>query len=281
MCRCSLAYGTPLQVHRAQYDVPFPSVDDVCPVSATSCQRAAASVFVALTTLTDVLACYLEHVYSVSKRVQSSGMSELDLEHILSEWEESLGTDVRRIVLRGTYLNTSGAANLRLAYLGVKLLLRRIQLDLNKGSMQSEDEAESPFYMHAQRAAEEIVHLVQELDESQCRGFWIPVQAFSLTSATMFLLRSGLRLRNQSRNTSLKIARDMINTLQVHRRDFGWDLADNCLGYCSELVEKIDMVEGDGDTVITEFPDFPENLDMDASALDELFGMGFSEGLVI
>lgn len=208
-------------------------------------------------------------------------MSEVDLEHILSEWEESLSTDVRRIVLRGTCLDTPGAANLRLAYLGVKLLLRRIQLDLNKGSMPNEDEAESPFYVHAQRTAEEIVHLVQELDESQCRGFWIPVHAFTLTSATMFLLRSGLRMRNQSGNTSLKIARGMINTLQARRREFDWDLADNCLGYCSELVEKIDMVEGEGDTVITEFPDFPENLDLDTSALDEFFGVGFAEGLEI
>ena len=281
-CRCSLAYGTPLQVHRAQYDVPFPSVDDLCPPgSATPYHRAAASVFVALTTLTDVLARYLEHVYSVSKSFpQPGGTTEVDLEHILSEWEESLSDDVRRIVLRGTCLNIPGAANFRLAYLAVKLLLRRIQLDLNKGSMEVEDETASPFYMHAQRAAEEMVHLVQELDEAQLRGFWIPVHAFSLTSATMFLLRSGLRIRHQSRNTPLKIARDMINTLKAHRQNYDWDLADNCLGYCSELVEKIEMIDDDSDMAVPEFPDFSGNLDMDSSVLEELFfGIsGFSEG---
>lgn len=282
LCRCSLAYGTPLQVHRAQYDVPFPSVDDLCPPgSATSYHRAAASVFVALTTLTDVLARYLEHVYSVSKSFpQPSGLSEMDLEHILREWEESLTDDIRRIVLRGTCLSTPGAANFRLAYLAVNLLLRRIQLDLNKSSMEIDDETASPFYMHAQRAAEEIVHLTQELDEAQFRGFWIPVHAFSLTSATMFLLRGGLRVRNKSRNTPLKVARDMLTTLKAHRQNYDWDLADNCLGYCGDLVEKIGIIEGDSDMVIPEFPNFSGNLDMDSLVLDELFyGIsGLSEG---
>ncbi|KAL4865299.1 hypothetical protein BDV12DRAFT_174822 [Aspergillus spectabilis] len=216
---CSLAYGTPLQVHRAQYDVPFPSVDDICPNPTPSHERAAASIFVALTTLTDVLARYLEHVYSVSRTpLQSPEMSELDLEQILRDWEESLSDDVRHLVLRGIHLDIPGAANFRLAYLAVKLLLRRLQLNMSRASLQVEDDTASPYYMHAQRAAEEIAYLVQELNEAQFRGFWIPVHAFSLTSATMFLLRSGLRMRSESRNSPLRIARDMVNTLQAHRR---------------------------------------------------------------
>ncbi|KAF9894550.1 hypothetical protein FE257_006435 [Aspergillus nanangensis] len=280
-CWCSLAYGTPLQVHRAQYDVPFPSLDDICPSTATAYQRAAASVFIALITLTDVLARYLEHVYRFSKNFPSSNdMSEMDLEQILREWEESLSDDIRHLVLRGVNLEIPGAANFRLAYLAVKLLLRRIQLNLNKNSLGVEDDTLSPFYMHAQRAAEDIAYLVQELDESHFLGFWIPVHAFSLTSATMFLLRSGLRMKNESRNMPLKIARDMVNTLQDHRRNFDWDLADNCVSHCGELIDRITAAESDSDGAPPGFPGMPGNLDIDSSIMEELFfGIGdFTEG---
>lgn len=268
-------------MHRAQYDVPLPAVEDICLNSATSSDRAAASVFVALSSLTDVLARYLEHVYSVSRDFpQSTETSEMNLEHTLREWEESLGDDVRHIVLRGVHLDIPGAANFRLAYLAVKLLLRRIQLNMNKRSLQVEDDMVSPFYMHAQRAAEDIAYLVQELDESQFHGFWIPVHAFSLTSATMFLLRSGLRMRNESRNMPLKIARDMLNALQAHRQNFDWDLADNCLTNCGELIDRIGMTENNNNTVPHEFLGIPENLDIEPAVLEELFGIpGFSEGL--
>ncbi|KAL4753107.1 hypothetical protein BDW72DRAFT_44892 [Aspergillus terricola var. indicus] len=286
---CSLAYGTPLQVHRAQYDVPLPSVEDICSSSAAPSDQAAASVFVALTSLTDVLARYLEHVYSVSKDfLQSTKMSEMDLEQILRDWEESLSDDVRRLVLRGVHLKIPGAANFRLAYLSVKLLLRRLQLNMNKRALEIEDDIVSPFYMHAQRAAEEIAYLVQELDESQFRGFWIPAHAFSLTSATMFLLRSGLRKRNYGRNTPLKTARDMINALQSHRQNFNWDLADNCLTQCSELLERIGAAESNSSIDAPEFSSIPENLDnldIDPSVLEEFFdntgfgSAGFTEGL--
>lgn len=282
---CSLAYGTPLQVHRSQYDVPFPSVTDICPVGAPPEQRAAAMVFVSLTSLTDVLARYLEHVYSVSKTSPSTEMSTEDLEQILGDWEESLDGDIRRLILRGTHLDAPGSANLRLAYLAVKLLLRRIQLDLSKSVTQLEDDIDSPFYMHAQRAAEEIAHLIQELDEIQLHGFWIPVHAFSINSATMFLLRSGLRMKHHNRTTPLRTAKDMINALQSHRQNFDWDLADNCLAHCSDLVEKIatNNLQVNTDLSTTEFPDFLEDFEIDSSALEDLFwGIpGFSDGFTV
>ncbi|KAL4806233.1 fungal-specific transcription factor domain-containing protein [Aspergillus unguis] len=278
---CSLAYGTPLQVHRAQYDVPLPTVNDICPNTAPEHEKAAASVFVAFASLTDILARYLEHVCSVSKEFSQSTVSEIRLEQILRDWEDSLGDDVRHIVLRGIHLDIPGAANFRLAYLSVKLLLRRLQLSTNKASLQIADDMASPFYMHAQRAAEEIAYLVQELDESQFQGFWIPVHAFSLTSATMFLLRSGLRMRNETRNTPLKIAHDMVNTLQSHRRNFDWDLADNCVAHCRELLDRIGMAETDN-TAAPEFTGIPDGLEIDPSVFEDLLGnAGFSEGLDI
>ncbi|KAJ5683103.1 hypothetical protein N7462_006268 [Penicillium macrosclerotiorum] len=276
---CSLAYGTPLQVHRAQYNVPFPSVNDICSENASPYQRSAASIFVALVSLTDVLARYLECVFHVAEDPPASEPSATYLEQILNNWEESLSDDVRRIVLRGTCLDEPGAANFRLSYLAVKLLLRRIQLDLKKSSAQIEDDTASPFYILAQRSAEEVAFLMQELEEAQLHGFWIPVHAFSITSATMFLIRSGLRLKGQNRNRLLNIAQGMINTLRAHRESFDWDLGDHCLAQCSELVERIHAknVQAENGTSTSGLLDISENLDLDPIILEELFGV--SSGL--
>ncbi|KNG86371.1 Zn(II)2Cys6 transcription factor [Aspergillus nomiae NRRL 13137] len=271
---CSLAYGTPLHIHRAQYDVPYPTMDDLCPPNASHSQIAAALVFLSLITLTELLGTYLQHVYKVSESSPyPPETSSVDLERLLTDWEESLSDDIRCIVLRGTYLDAPGAANFRLAYLAVKLLLRRIQLDLDVDTMKADDDTTSPFYTQAQRAAEEIVHLVKELDESHCRGFWIPVHAFSLTSATTFLLRSGLRRRNARSNAPLNLAKDMVSTLRSHRNRFSWDLADNCLATCSDLVENLSSVDAGNDS-LSAVPAFQELDFCNPPFLDELL-LGF------
>lgn len=281
---CSLAYGTPLQVQRAQYDVSLPSVNDICSVDASSDHQVAASIFIALLGLTDVLARYLEHVYIVSKDSASLEYSPFDLEQFLSEWEESLTGDIRLLILRGTNLDGPGAANLRLAYLAVKLLLRRIQLDLDENYVQAEDTS-SLFYVKVQRAAEDIAHLVQELNESQLRGFWIPVHSFSINSAMMFLLRSGLRMKDQNHNNPLKTAKDMITKLQVHHQSFDWELGADCLAHCSDLVERIAVNNpqiNPGPPI--EDPSYlSDHLDIDPSVLDDIFvGIpGFSNDLNI
>lgn len=258
-------------MHRVQYDVPVLKLDDLCPPDAPPSQTAAASIFIALTSLTEILGRYLEHIYAVSDTLYSPELSGTDLERLLSEWEDSLTDDIRRLVLRGNNLDAPGAANFRLAYLAVKLLLRRIQLDLEKSTMHTEDDTIAPSSIPAQRAAEEIVHLVQELNESHLRGFWMPVHAFSLTSATTFLLRIGLRMKNSTRNAPLRIARDMIITLQEHRENCDWDLADHCLNNCSDLVDKIGSLQPEADFSSEILPEFQDNLDIDPSILEELF----------
>lgn len=192
----------------------------------------------------------------------------MDLELVLNEWEEALSDDVRRLVIRGTDLSAPGAANFRLAYLAVKLLLRRIQLDLDKATSQGKEDCVSQYYMQAQRAADEIVHLVQELRAPHLRGFWVPVIAFSFTSATTFLLRCALRLKNSRQSAPLTTAKDMIRTLRTYRQNFSWDLADNCLATCGDIVEKIEAENLDSSTG---FPDFEAFMDMDMSVLDDFF----------
>lgn len=234
-------------------------------------------------TLTEVLGRYLENIYCVTKiDCTAPEMSAMDFELLLTEWEDSLSDDLRRLAIRGTNFNLPGAANFRLAYLAVKLLLRRIQLDVEKGTS-GMDDATSHYYLQAQRAAEEIVHLVQELDDSQFNGFWIPVNAFSLTSATTFLLRSALRsttpTANISRNAPLKLARDMLNALRLHHENFGWDLAEHCLTNCADIAEKMETAGNGGLT--TQFPDFEDFVTgMNTTVLDSIF-TGFGNNFEI
>ncbi|KAG9649245.1 hypothetical protein KCU64_g9512, partial [Aureobasidium melanogenum] len=66
------------------------------------------------------------------------------------------------------------------------------------------------------------------------------MNGFTLTSATLFLLRDALKTTNRTRNTSLKLAKDMIACLQTHRNNEAWDLADDCLANCTDMTDKIE-----------------------------------------
>jgi hypothetical protein len=164
-------------------------------------------------------------------------------------------------------------SSLRLAYLSVKLLIRRSQLDWDRVSLQIKD-IDSQYYIQARKVSEEIVDFVRELDETHFRDFWIPLNAFSLTSATTFLMRSGLNSRGLAHNSSLKLARAMINTLESHRHDYAWDIADNCLSNCSELLEKIEIACEDSSSTTLDFQELVPldmDMDMDIAALNGLF----------
>ena len=266
--RCSLAYGTPPLIHRTQHDVPVPTAEDLYNPGASTVQTFAASCFVAFTTLTDVLGHCLELVYHLGNDFSRPEASPFGLENLLIHWEDSLPDNLRRLIIRGTNLVGPGAANLRLAYLSVKLLIRRNQLDLDRASLQIND-VDSMYYIQARRVSEEIVDFVRELDETNCRDFWIPLNAYSLTSATTFLMRSALTSRGVARNPSLQLARAMIDALQSLRHDYAWDLADNCLSNCSDLVEKIEAACEGSNSDTLDFQE-PMPLDMDIAALNGL-----------
>ncbi|OAG39331.1 hypothetical protein AYO21_06535 [Fonsecaea monophora] len=266
---CSLAYGTPPLINRVHHDVPIPAVEDLYNPGASADQISATRRFVALATLTDVLGDCLELVYRLEMDPSKRDATPHGLESLLTHWEDSLTDNLRREVLRGKHLVGPGAANLRLAYLSVKLLIRRRQLDLDKTSRQIGD-VDSLCFLQARKAAEEVVDFVRELEESHCRDFWIPFNAHTLTSATTFLLRSALSSRGPVRNTSLQLARRMIEALDSHRRNYAWDLADNCLANCTDLMDKIEAACAEP-TCSTAALQESMPMDMDIEALEDWF----------
>lgn len=188
--------------------------------------------------LTEVLDHCLEHVYNIGL---DGPERNLDLE--LNKWIETLTGDVRKIITRGMSLEIPGASNLRLAYLAVRLLLRRIYLDRERQRLDCNPEQLANQIMDARRIAEDIMILVQELEPAQLGDFWLPVAAFTFVSTVTFLIRCALETEQSatglSQSTSLQMADEFLASLRSHQKNFGWDLGDICLAQHSELVEKL------------------------------------------
>lgn len=238
--RTSMAYGTPPHLQKSTYNVPTPTIEHFTGHETSQRDIYAASVFIALYTLTETLDSYLQHIYSLDTETNASVRS---LGFQLNSWVESLEGQIRMIIVRGTQLSFPGAANLRLAYLSVQLLQHRIELDFDRARTDVDADTISHQYVSARRTAEDVVHFLQELGEQQLGDFWLSVSAFALSSTVTFLLRCALVAENNhvglAQSTSLKLARDLIDILRVHRDVGSWDLGDLCLAQHAEVVERL------------------------------------------
>ncbi|KAI2465391.1 fungal-specific transcription factor domain-containing protein [Annulohypoxylon bovei var. microspora] len=236
----SLAYGTPPHIQRSFYDVPQPKIE--YQLNQTDCprRRGAMAIFVALSTLTDVLDYYLQYLYQVDKEADTL-VTNLELR--LNRWVESLDDDARQIITRGASLHISGAPNLRLAYLTIQLLTHRIRMENSRSVTEINEDSLANQYIQIRRTAEDIVFLVEELKEEQLGDFWLPVSAFAFPSTVTFLLRCALETgkspNDLAKSSSFKLARDLIAALRRHKDNSGWDLGDICLAQHAEVVEKL------------------------------------------
>ncbi|KAM0276895.1 hypothetical protein ACHAQH_006267 [Verticillium albo-atrum] len=140
-------------------------------------------------------------------------------------------------------MDRPGASNLRLAYLSIKLLLRRIELNRDKETANSLPHKLENRYMEVRRTAEEIVSLVQEFEEAQLGDFWLPVAAFTFSHTVTFLIRCALETEDSplglSQSPSLNMAKELLDALRQHQAHRGWDLADISLAQHSEIVDKL------------------------------------------
>lgn len=280
-----MTYGTPPHLQRSTYNVPAPTIEHFASSTDGSHDTSshggdgdivgAASVFVALYTLSEVLDHYLQHIYTLDP--EANGSSVRSLKFRLNSWVESLEGEVRKIIVRGTRLCFPGAANLRLAYLSVQLLQQRIELDFDRDRARSGSEDDTTIvsnqYISARRTAEDVVHFIQELEEKQLGDFWLSVSAFALSSTVTFLFRCALVTENSpgalAQSPSLKLARDLIDSLRQHRDTASWDLGDLCLAQHSEVVERLMTPELANDSLlISSYDDLGVP---DASLISELF----------
>jgi hypothetical protein len=242
--RASLAHGTPPHLSRINYDVPPPTLEYLCssdPSSTTQKQQVrAASVFIALVSLTEVLDQLLNFIYRVDGD-RSSAPENLELE--LNTWVESLSGAVRSIVLRGSQLDEPGASSLRFSYLTTRLLLQRIQLEVDKTTYGSQDERLLNRYLQARRTAEDILIMTQELQPQHLGDFWLSPTAFSYPDVVNFLLRCALETEVSPaalvKSPSFRLARDLVDALRSHQEKHSWNVGDVCLVQHADIVDKI------------------------------------------
>ena len=235
-------------------------------------QMRIASVFIALFSLTGVLALHLQHIYHVGC---GSPFNTINLELALNAWVDSLTGATRLIVLRGIHLETPGAANLRLAFLTTRLLLQRIQLEDNREQHDGLDERVVNRYADARRTSEDIVILTQELQLEQLGDFWMSISAFAFSSTANFLLRCALETNRSPEavvcSGSFEIANELITTLKTHRDAYGWELGDVCLAQHTEMIDKISTAVATDHHPRSGTADVQQFVLPDASIIDQLF----------
>ncbi|RSL61821.1 hypothetical protein CEP51_013575 [Fusarium floridanum] len=237
----SLSHGTPPHISKMQYDVPSPTIENLCEKGSSAEKVLKASIYVALVGLTDVLDLHLTHIYQLRKTDELGDVTHLEL--ALNNWIDSMNDRIRRVIIRGTNLDIPGAPNLRLAYLTVRLLLQRIELEAEKRISNAGDGRLLNCYMEARRTSEEMLILTQELQPEHLADFWLPSSAFSFPAAVSFLLRCALETENSpsglSQSNSLNIASDLLAALRSHKEKHSWDLGDICLAQHTEVVDKL------------------------------------------
>ncbi|KAI1767145.1 fungal-specific transcription factor domain-containing protein [Hypoxylon sp. FL1150] len=259
----SLARGTPPHIQKPFYDVPNPRMEFQQLNHGVSERRLGAfSVFIALWGLTDVLDCYLQYLYQVKK---NSNISVGSLKLGLNRWVDSLEGDVRLIITRCTSSPIPGAANLRLAYLSVRLLTDRIEMDDARSREGTDRETLANHHINVRRTAEDIVTLVHELQEEQLRDFWLPVSAFAFSSTVSFLLRCALETKSSpaelAEDKCVKLAGVLTAALRRHKDNSDWDLGDICLEQHEEVVGKL-LTPPEDDAPYSSFGEimFPDEL---------------------
>ena len=270
---CSFAYGTPPHIHRGQYDVPLPLMQHLS--DGTPVRNEAGTVFISLCTLTEVLGLCLEHTYALDEDPKPSQDKEQSLRRLevkLDHWEESLPDTVRLAVIRGIHCDAPGVSSLRLSYLAVRLLIRRIDMDMVKRTLTEDDTLIFHKQMLAQRAAEDIVFYIQNLEEHQIRGFWLATSAFILASAATFLVRCALETNSSpddlGQSRPLQQVQMFLASLQSHRDRYGWDVGDICLAQCTGVVDRLTQISAGNRPMA---PTLDDAFFLDMSLPDDLF----------
>ncbi|OAA52745.1 N-terminal binuclear Zn cluster-containing/DNA binding domain-containing protein [Beauveria brongniartii RCEF 3172] len=220
----SLAHGTPPRFAPSQHDVPLPTRQHLCRPGLSAKESWAASIFAALVGLTSVLDTCLGNMYNIEQR-QSTSIP-------------------RVIIVRGTSLNLPGASNLRLAYLSMRLLLQRTQLEaMKQDSGSSSEEQLLNSSLQGRQLAEEILLFTQHLQPIQLNDFWLPVTAFIYPSTINFLLRHALETESSvtglAQTFSFQLARQLIDILRLHKEAHGWDMGDVCLAQHAEIIDRV------------------------------------------
>ncbi|BCS29117.1 putative C6 transcription factor [Aspergillus puulaauensis] len=254
----SFAHGVPSQIARNQYDVPLPTVEVLVPSASRSPERVrAAHCHIALCRLTEILGELLPLVYGLQHRSPRETTKEIRrIRTDLDVWEDSL-PDWLRSPVGQSEDRIAGLCSLQLAFLAVKLLVGRVELNDVNNSESELPEARRYFHTECRKGAEEIVRFISSLQKDNFKEFWLPYSAFHLTSTATLLVRCAFETSDpEVARACLANVESFRAVLRRFREEYDWDVADMCLDHCERILSRLPAGSGTNGTSSTD----PANL---------------------
>lgn len=133
--RASFAHGVPPSITRTNYDVPLPVLDDVKSTGLSPSQYQSAEVFIALSSLSEILGDVLPLIYDLQINPQKNTVKRLRKAEVdLDVWENDLPEWLHIAERKPLLPVVSGCSSLQLGFLAVKVLIQRIRLHVSKDS---------------------------------------------------------------------------------------------------------------------------------------------------
>ncbi|PGH02158.1 hypothetical protein AJ79_07704 [Helicocarpus griseus UAMH5409] len=237
----SYGHGVPPQINRNQYDVPLPTVDVLVHQESALPQRAkSAECYIALCQLTENLGDLLPLIYGLQSKPRNETSKVLRrLRTNLDIWEDSLPGWLRCSPAEAP-VPVSGSSSLYLAFLTLKMLICRVELqEVNNSDYPSNPEGRQYFQTECRRAAEEVVQFMTSLRRVNFEEFWLPYSAYHLTSTATLLVRCALETSDPTIARSCLSKVDVLrDALYKARVEYDWDLADMCIDHCERILAK-------------------------------------------
>ncbi|PGH00737.1 hypothetical protein GX51_05618 [Blastomyces parvus] len=267
----SHGHGVPPQINKNQYDVPLPTVQVLIPQGSPNQQRIkSAECYIALCQLTETLGDLLPLIYGLQPKSQNETSKTLrKLRTNLDTWEDSLPEWLKSSPADSP-TPVSGSSSLYLAWLTLKMLICRVELqEINNSDNPTNPEGRQYFQTECRRAAEDVVQFMISLKRANFDEFWLPYSAYHLTSTATLLVRCALETSDSDIARSCLSKVDVLrDALYRARVEYDWDLADMCLDHCERILTKQPGITSDdapGPDQTNQAPDFaaltlPDNL---------------------
>ncbi|KAJ5551574.1 hypothetical protein N7535_000481 [Penicillium sp. DV-2018c] len=237
----SFGHGVPPQISKNQYDVPLPTVDVLVPPDLRTTERVrAAHCHIYLCRLTEVLGELLPLVYGLQHKPARETSKKLrQIRNDLDIWEDYIPE-----WLRGPATHSGeriyGASSLQLAFLAVKMLVSRVELNEVNNAETENLEARRYFQTECRRSAEEIVGFIISLRKDNFKEFWLPYSAFHLTSTATLLVRCAFETTDSDvARSCLANVETLRSVLRRVREEEDWDVADMCLDHCERIMHRL------------------------------------------
>ena len=161
--------------------MPLPTVDVLLPQGSRTTERLrAAYCHIALCRLTEILGELLPLVYGLQLRQSRETSKKVrQIRTDLDMWEDSL-PELLRSPTNGSENRIAGTSSLQLAFLSLRMLVSRVELNEVNNAEADNPEARRYFQTECRRSAEDIVQFISSLQRDNFKEFWLPCKPIFL-----------------------------------------------------------------------------------------------------